>query len=229
MRAISCDGGVIIYSALNALTVEAAISREISVFTALNRDFEWKVYGHDAPKDLAARLCARGFSGDPTETLMVLDLTRPIGPVPEIDVRQTKDVALLRDLMSVHEAAFSEKRDRLFQNLKSRLQDSTMQLFVVYVDGKPVSAGRAEMPGDRSFASLWGGGTIPQFRGRGFFRGLVAIRAAEARRRGYRYITVDAREASREILARLGFVRLTEIAGWNSAPIVSKGVHWPID
>lgn len=58
------------------------------------------------------------------------------------------------------------------------------------------------------FASIWGGGTLPAWRGRGLFRTLVARRAALASANGFRYLQVDATPASRPILARLGFVEL---------------------
>jgi GNAT superfamily N-acetyltransferase len=58
------------------------------------------------------------------------------------------------------------------------------------------------------FASLWGGGTLPGWRGRGVFRSLVAYRAALAADRGLRYLQVDASPESRPILHRLGFVEL---------------------
>jgi len=58
------------------------------------------------------------------------------------------------------------------------------------------------------FASLWGGGTLAAWRGRGVFRSVVAYRARLAAERGYRYLQVDASEDSRPILERLGFVVL---------------------
>ena len=55
------------------------------------------------------------------------------------------------------------------------------------------------------FASLWGGGTLPAWRGHGLFRALVTYRAALARDRGFRYLQVDASLDSRPILERMGF------------------------
>ena len=76
-----------------------------------------------------------------------------------------------------------------------------------------------ELPPKRSFASLWGGGTLPAYRGRGLYRGLVAHRAAEALRGGYRFLTIDARDAtSRPILERLGAVPLVGTTGWRLRP-----------
>ncbi len=71
-----------------------------------------------------------------------------------------------------------------------------------------ISAGRVEFPEDSDFASLWGGGTLPDWRGRGVFRSLVAYRARLARERGYRYLQVDASADSSPILRRLGFAEL---------------------
>lgn len=58
------------------------------------------------------------------------------------------------------------------------------------------------------FASLWGGGTAPAWRGRGVYKALVAYRTRLAVERGYRYLQVDAMPDSQPILSRLGFVRL---------------------
>jgi GNAT superfamily N-acetyltransferase len=95
-----------------------------------------------------------------------------------------------------------------------RLADPAFALYVAYADGRPVASARAEFPPGRSFAGLWGGGTISEYRGRGIYRALVQARAEEARRRGYRYLRVDARDTSRPILERLGFIALTPIIEW---------------
>ena len=71
-----------------------------------------------------------------------------------------------------------------------------------------ISAARVEFHPDTEFASLWGGGTLRAWRGRGVFRSLVAYRAALASARGFRYLQVDASPESRPILQRLGFVEL---------------------
>ena len=68
--------------------------------------------------------------------------------------------------------------------------------------------GPGELHDGTEFASLWGGGTVPAWRGRGVFRALVAHRAALAAARGCRYLQVDASDDSRPILQRLGFVQL---------------------
>ena len=62
---------------------------------------------------------------------------------------------------------------------------------------------------DTEFATLWGGGTRQEWRGRGIYRAIVAYRANLAAKRGFRYVQVDASDDSRPILERLGFVAVT--------------------
>jgi hypothetical protein len=59
------------------------------------------------------------------------------------------------------------------------------------------------------FAGLWGGGTVPAWRGRSIYRAVVARRARDAVARGHRYLQVDASDQSRPILHRLGFTALS--------------------
>jgi GNAT superfamily N-acetyltransferase len=79
---------------------------------------------------------------------------------------------------------------------------------IAWAGGTAVSAARVEFHPGTGFASFWGGGTVPAWRGRGVFRSLVAYRAALARAGGFRYLQVDALPASRPILGRLGFTEL---------------------
>ena len=80
---------------------------------------------------------------------------------------------------------------------------------VAVVDGEPVSGGRVDFEDGVEFAGLFGGITLPEFRGRGLYRATVAKRAELARERGYRWLYSDALPTSRPILERLGFVPIT--------------------
>jgi len=95
-----------------------------------------------------------------------------------------------------------------------RLQDPTLVLMVAYADGEPAATGRLETPKGTPFADLGDGGVVPRCRGTGLYRALVADRAAEAVRRGARYLYVNAWETSRPILERLGFEPLTTRCVW---------------
>jgi GNAT superfamily N-acetyltransferase len=133
---------------------------------------------------------------------------------PGIEVRQVTDGAGAADLVAVSEAAFGRDEPWRLEQLVGRLEDPTQALFVAYDGGVPVSSGRLELAPGKAFAGLYGGGTRPDYQSRGVYRALVAARAAEARRRGHRFLTVDARETSRPILQRIGFEPLTTIRDW---------------
>ena len=64
-------------------------------------------------------------------------------------------------------------------------------------EGQAVGARRVELLPGTEFASIWGGATLPAWRGRGVFRSIVAYRAALAAARGFRYLQVDATPDSR--------------------------------
>jgi GNAT superfamily N-acetyltransferase len=81
-----------------------------------------------------------------------------------------------------------------------------------------VCAARVELPAGTEFAGLWGGGTLPAWRGQGIYRALIAYRAGLAARRGYRYLNVDASPDSEPILRRLGFRCLARSTPYQWAP-----------
>ena len=211
---IACAG-------LETAEVDAAIATQASYFRSLGVEVEWKVYGHDRPAGLGRRLAAAGFEPDEPETLMIFDLGSgpPPGGVPAgIVIRRATGADGLADLIAVQRAAFGEARVRMAEELGRRLDDPALGLYVAYASLVPVAAARLEMPPGRSFAGLWGGATLQAYRGRGIYRGLVAVRAEEAFRRGYRYLRVDAREMSRPILEHLGLLALTTITEWRLRP-----------
>jgi GNAT superfamily N-acetyltransferase len=72
-----------------------------------------------------------------------------------------------------------------------------------------VSAGWVRFVAGTAFATLWGGSTLPDWRGRGIYKALVRYRARLAVERGYSYLQVDASADSRPILERAGFVPVT--------------------
>jgi GNAT superfamily N-acetyltransferase len=180
------------------------------------------VYGHDTPRDLSERLAGAGFSPEPPEELMVYDLRaskEPTALPPGVEIRPVRDTAGLDDAASVEQRAWGRPEAPLRVRMEGRLSDPTMELFVAYRDGSPIAEGRLEMPPGKSFASLWGGGTVPEQRGQGVYRGLVEYRARRARERGYPFLTVDARRSSSQpILERQGFVPLTPVVGWVFSP-----------
>lgn len=199
-----------------------AVAEQAAYARATGVQLEWKLYAHDRPAELASVLERAGFVADESETLMVLDLdaAAAAGGVSDalVDVRRVGDAAGVDDFVAVANAAFGRDDVPKAPEYVRLLDDPTTELFVVYCDGRAASAGRLSMPPGRAFASMWGGSTVSRYRGLGFYRALVARRADVARRRGYRFLTTDARATSRPILERVGFVPLSGITGWVLRP-----------
>lgn len=204
----------VVWSDLDAVRADEAIAEQIRYYGGLGQTFEWKLYGHDLPIDLGQRLRTAGFTPEPEETLMIGEvsgLTFDTDPPEGIRLVPVTDQAGVDLVADVHEKAFGTDSSRLRRQLLARLTDDpdSVTAVVALAGEEPVSATRMELvPGTR-FAGLWGGGTVEGWRGRGIYRALVAHRARDAVKRGYRYLQVDASHQSRPVLERLGFEPLT--------------------
>ncbi|MBA3468140.1 MAG: GNAT family N-acetyltransferase, partial [Herpetosiphonaceae bacterium] len=98
-----------------------------------------------------------------------------------------------------------------FRTLATQLRDQPdyASVYVAYVDDRPVCSAWINFPENTPFASLWGGSTLAEYRGRGIYTAMLAVRAQEAVARGYRYLTIDASPMSRPIVAKHGFALLS--------------------
>ena len=193
------------------------VDRETRFFQARGNSVEWKVFGHDRPAGLEVALAAAGWVGEEAETLVGFDMDEGMPPADQaasLEIREVRDPAGLADFLAVNAAAFGRPARQSVEELVKRLEEPGIAYFVAYAEGRPISSGGLHLPPDRAFAGLYSGGTVPDFRGRGAYRALVAARARAARQGGYRYLTVDARETSRPILERLGFQPLATVRGW---------------
>lgn len=167
------------------------IEHTLARLRALPGHVEWKWYSHDPP-GIRERLLAEGLEPGDEEAVLLAEAASI--PPPE------------------HETAVDPDA---FMHVVAKVFDRTYDLpgeavpVVVFVDGEPVSCGRVDLPSQGEFAGLFGGATLPAFRGRGLYRATVAARAQIARAHGYRWLYVDALPTSRPILERLGFEQIT--------------------
>jgi ribosomal protein S18 acetylase RimI-like enzyme len=195
-------------------SADDAIAAQVRHFGALGLEFEWKLYSHDTPHDLGARLAAAGSRAEPAEALMVAEaaeLPTEVRLPDGVRLVTVTDAAGVRLMGEAHDRAFGSDSSRLQHQVLTRLESDPDGLVVVLAmaGDRPVCAARIEFQEGTDFASLWGGGTAPEWRGRGIYRALVAHRTRIAAERGYRYLQVDASDDSRPILERLGFTRLS--------------------
>jgi GNAT superfamily N-acetyltransferase len=163
---------------------------------------EWKYYSHDGP-ELRERLLAAGLEPEDEETVVVAEAASIPPPPPDVELRIVTD-----EFVDLAARVFGDRFD---------LPERAVAV-VAIVDGQPVSGGRVDFEDGVEFAGLFGGITLPEFRGRGLYRATVAKRAELARERGYRWLYSDALPTSRPILERVGFVPMT-----STTPFVIPG------
>lgn len=212
LKGIESDGGVVVYSCLNAENADEVIRGQIAYFQTQGCDFGWKVYDHDTPADLQARLATHGFEPGEPEAIVVLDLEE----APDVlrqpvthDIRRIEDPTGVDEVIAVQEQVWEKEQlpDWVAEHLRQELAEHPEQIavYVAYVDGTPASSAWVRFHSPGRFASLWGGSTVPGHRRRGLYTALVATRAQEARWRGMRFLTLDASPMSRPITEKLGF------------------------
>ena len=204
--------GTLIYSQLDESSADETIRDEIAYFKSLGiaNEFEWKVYDYDQPADLKERLSAQGFVADEREAVLILDLQATpqalLAPVTH-DVRRITDPAGLVDLAGVYGQDWYKDAGWFLDALATTLRETPQELsvYIAYVDGVPASSACMELPPNNDFGGLWGGETLPEYRKRGLYTALVAVRAQEAIQSGKRYLTIDASPMSRAVLEKFGF------------------------
>jgi GNAT superfamily N-acetyltransferase len=198
---------------LDGEELDALIARQVRVFTERDEPFEWKLHGHDRPADLPDHLRAAGFVPEDTETVV-------IGPVDAIAAEPTlPDGVVIREVREPGDfARIAQLEETVWQKDHGWVDDLAeehaadpdgLRIFVAEAGDLTVCAGWVRFPSGTEFATYWGGATLPEWRGRGIYRALVAHRATLAADRGRSYIEVDASDDSRPILERLGFVAVT--------------------
>jgi GNAT superfamily N-acetyltransferase len=211
------NGGFIDYRDLGGLEgdeVDELIARQVRVFAERGERFEWKLHAHDQPPDLAQRLLAAGFIPEEVETVVIAPVSTVAGEPRLPDGVRLREVSARADLdriAAMEEAVWGDGRNWLADSLEAEhaADPSALTIVVAEAGDDVVCAAWIRFAAGSEFASLWGGGTLPHWRGRGTYRAIVAYRANLAAQRGFRYVQVDASDDSRPILERLGFVAVT--------------------
>lgn len=225
-RALSHRSGFVSYESLESLgsveEVDALVGRTVAYFSAQPEidEFEWKTRGHDWPSDLDRILRAHGLEPDEVETVMVgeashlaVDVELPEG-VTVRRVDQLPDrVALVTEASGVAARIFGdgpsgeEMLDRL--DRMGGLEQFWVAEATTPAGREVVCSGRLALVEGTEFAGVWGGSTLPEWRGKGIYRALTAARARAALAEGVRYINSDCTAMSRPILERSGLVAVT--------------------
>lgn len=180
-------------------------------------EVKWKARGHDRAPGLHHTLLDHGFVPGETESVMIgaaralaVDVALPEGIV----VRRVSDEPDVRRLSQMQQEVFGDVDvDAMTDALLHRQsRDDGMELWIAEHQDRIVSSGRLEPVAGTEFAGIWGGATIAEWRGRGLYRALTAVRARSALRTGKTLIQSDSTDDSRPILERHGFLAVTSIS-----------------
>jgi GNAT superfamily N-acetyltransferase len=205
--------------------LDRMIARQRDYFAGRGEAVGWQTRAHDEPADLIARLLSAGFVREDTETVLV-GLTAELATAPVLPggvaLRRVTADADLHRIAALESAVWRQDWSWLGENLIGRIAAAPDDIAVLAAeaDGDVVSAAWLAFfePGPDSFARLLGGSTLPQWRGRGIYRALVAARAQLAAARNVTYLHVDASDDSAPILRHLGFRVVTTTTAYVWTP-----------
>ncbi len=217
-------GGFVSWSQLTEKTADEEIERQVEYFKALGAEFEWKLYSYDTPVDLSTHLKAHNFVPGQPEALMVADISDLALEFWSVDtrmVRRVQNPAEVDAIIEMENEVWGEDLSRTGEGLKHDLlhYPDQLSIYTVWDGGRVVSAAWTWFLRPTSFASLWGGSTLKEYRKRGYYRALLAARAREARSRGVQFLQVDASPDSQPILANNGFMCLCYSTPYEWKPV----------
>jgi GNAT superfamily N-acetyltransferase len=203
--------------------LDRLIARQRDYFQARGQGVEWKLRAHDLPPDLPDRLVAAGFV--PQEAARVLlafaeeVAAEPVLPAGVV-LRQVSEAEDLRRFADLQTEVLGVDCAWVADDLGARVSADPGQITILVAEAgdRFVCTALVEFCPGTDFAALLGGATLPDWRGRGLYRAMLAARAREAAARGFRLLHVDASPASAPILRRCGFHEITTSTWYQWTP-----------
>ncbi|WP_406010944.1 GNAT family N-acetyltransferase [Streptomyces sp. NBC_00637] len=204
--------------------LDELIARQRDFFAARGEAVEWRLRRHDLPADLPDRLRASGFTPDPPTEVLIgsveeAALRRPVLP-GGVTLRQVGTDADLHAVAALQSAVWGLDLSGLGDDLIARIGAAPRDTVVLAAEagGQMVSAAWLAFRPGTQFATLLGGSTLAEWRGKGIYRALVDARVALAADRGTPYLHVDASPDSAPVLRRLGFRTITTMTPYVWTP-----------
>jgi hypothetical protein len=201
-------------------TLDPVIAREVAYLAPFEQPFTWKVYDHDRLPRLRTKLLDQHFAEDSDPAaVMVLDVTRAPAQIfqfdPTLHIERLTSVDKLRAIVEVLDAVYGGSHDWVYNRMGVHLRiPKYLSAYAVCVDGRPVSVAWTYFP-EGHFATLFGGTTLAEYRSRGLYSSLLAVRLNEIRQRGYPFAVVETGPMSRPIVAKRGFQQVSTV--WDYA------------
>jgi GNAT superfamily N-acetyltransferase len=200
----------------NEENLERVIDQELEYFAPMAQPFTWKVYEHDLLPSLKDKLIERSFveEGEWPSDVMMLDINHAPADLfqpAQADIRRVTDRDGLKDIIRVLDAVYGGSNTWVYDRLGLHLHyRDYLSAYVAYVNNRPASIAWTYFPRG-SFATLFAGSTVPEYRKQGLYTNLLSVRLKEIRARGYPFAVVETGALSRPIVAKHGFQHLTTV------------------
>ncbi|MFC4493929.1 GNAT family N-acetyltransferase [Streptomyces ovatisporus] len=203
--------------------LDRLVARQRDRFAERGESVEWRAHRHDEPPELPERLRAAGFVPGESRTVLLGQasemVTEPVLPEGVV-VRRVTGEHDMRRIAAMESEIWGSDLGWLAGMLTERTAAAPDDTVVLTAEtgGRIVCAAWMLLSGEAGHAGLRGGTTVPEWRGRGLYRSLVAVRARMAAERGVRYLQVEATGDSRPVLTRLGFRAVTTMTPYVWTP-----------
>ncbi|GLR77138.1 GNAT family N-acetyltransferase [Aliivibrio sifiae] len=206
-------GSFISFSELNDENIDRVIESEITYFTELGLSFEWKTYDTDLPINIGEKLKSHRFEKGESESFMALSLNAlPMVSINNDECVEVIDEQGIKDAISVQEQVWGgDFSGQLAQLINAKkLAPNDLTIYVVYENALPVASGWIVYTPNSPFAGIWGGSTLKEYRGKGYYSNLLHKRIDDAMKRDVQYLSIDASDMSKPIVEKYGFKFITE-------------------
>lgn len=203
--------------------LDRLIARQRDFFQARGQGVEWKLRAHDLPTDLPERLVAAGFVPQEPSTVLV-GVAAEVAAEPVLPdgvvLRRVSEAEDLRRIADLQSEVFGVDLSWIAAYLHARVSADPSQITILVAEAgdRLVCTAFAGYDPGSDFVALLGGATSPQWRRRGLYRAMIAVRAREAVARGVRLLHVDASPDSAPILRRSGFHEITTSTHYEWTP-----------
>lgn len=198
-------------SVLNAATYESAdaLREAYDQLAAAYADIEaqWTVWVHFDDDEAAALLSERGHVLDAQPEAMARPLADPPAR-PQLEHWSTEES--IEEVAAINDSAYGY--DGSFRRALSGLAGEGLFVYVARVEGEP-AGGLIAVDGASNTDIGWVA-VLPQARGRGLSRKLLAHALADAAERGQRSSTLVATKLGRPVYERLGYRGLGTLQMW---------------
>lgn len=196
--------------------VAPTVAEVRALFAARDRRrITWEVGDAATPSDLAERLMAQGMVPDEPESLavgMVLGhpLKSPPGEVVVRPISTFEEFGIASRIFCIGFGGPQEEDPTELEKGFARYQATGVsERYLAWINGVPVAASDAlYLPAG---VVMCGAATLPEARGKGAYRALIAARWEEGQRRGIKTLITQAGAMSRPILSRLGFEEVVSV------------------